>query len=932
MVTTDWRPGDDLTEAEQVVLDGSAAGALVDGGPGSYELAAMLGWGSDETIRAAVLRHLLVGGKWPVHERGVHLRGVRISGHLNLEHAVLRYPLQMECCYAPDGISLTGATVSLLSMQNCRVAGLAADALSVTRFLDFGGSMFDGPVRLMLADIRGGLSLRGCELGNPGDDGIALFAERIKVDGSVFLDSQPGRGFVADGSLRLSGASIAGDLSCAGTRLGRADRDGMSLMAAQVRVAGNVMLTSAASAGFIAEGTVNLVGADIAGNLICTGASMGGGTGQDALTAAGMKVGGGVLLGSGFSAGGAIELRGATIAANLAFRDGARLNGANGDGNALHAAVISIGQNLHIYEGFTAAGTIDLTDAEITGDAEILGAQLNGVNAAGSSISGSGMMVGGGMLLGDGLTAAGAVELRGARVAANFACRGATRLGGANAEGNSLQADALKVSGNLFICDSFTSPGAIDLVDAVIEGSLECRGVHLRGRNRRGSALHAERIAVGSQVYLDEGFRADGAIYLLGARINGNLECRGAQVGSGNSGRALYAERMTVGGDVYLDSYPGLLNFTADGTVYLLSAQIGGMLSCRGAQLRASGAAEGSFFAQRMTVDRDVYLSDGFSASGTVQLRAAVIGGSLEMAPARLQLDKRMLAVDATDLKVSGRLLWEPERPVQGRVSLEGAAIGQLQDIWTDDAGEPRENGYWPTGSRLRLDGFTYGGFTGVRQATARQRLAWIRSQYRPRLPELWENPPASRDRGGIPADDFTAQPYQQLIQAFQRVGRENGARTAAIALRRDRRKYGPLAWYRKTLDLILDIFIGYGYRVWRIVVPLAFLFTFVLAVVVVTEHNNGFEAAQNATLLHPAPRVTRCENGYPCFNAIGYTIDTVIPLIDVHQTDYWAPNAKTSWGAACEDISYAGTALGWLFATLALAGATGIVRRIDPS
>jgi hypothetical protein len=211
--------------------------------------------------------------------------------------------------------------------------------------------MFDGPVRLMLADIRGGLSLRGCELGNPGDDGIALFAERIRVDGSVFLDSQHGRGFVADGSLRLSGASITGDLSCAGARLGRADRDGTSLMAAQVKVAGNVMLTSlAASAGFSAEGTVNLVGADVAGSLICTGASMGGGAGQDALTAAGMKVGVGVLLGGGFSADGAIELRGAAITANLAFRDGARLNGVNGDGNALHASGISIGQNLYIYE------------------------------------------------------------------------------------------------------------------------------------------------------------------------------------------------------------------------------------------------------------------------------------------------------------------------------------------------------------------------------------------------------------------------------------------------------------------------------------------------------------------------------------------------------------------------------------------------------
>lgn len=932
MVATDWRPGDDLTEAEQVLRDGSATGALVDGGPGPYELTDMQAWDPDRTVRAAVLRHLLLTEDWPVHDRGVQLRGLQISGHLNLEHASLRCPLQMEGCYVPHGVSLTGATVSLLSMQNCRVAGLAGDALSVTRFLDFGGSTFDRPVRLMVADIRGGLSFRGCELDNPGDDGVVLFAERIKVDGSVFLDSQPGRAFVADGSLRLSGATITGDLSCAGAQLARADPDGTSLMATQIKVVGNVALMSLrGTTGFSAKGTVNLVGADIAGNLICSGASLGGGSGQDALTAAGMKVGGGVLLGSRFSAAGAIELRGAKIAANLAFRDGAQLNGVNADGNALHAVGISIGQNLQIYAGFSAAGAICLTDAEITGNADILGAQL-GVNPAGSSLAATGMKVGGAMVLGDGLTAAGVIEVRGTQIAANFVFQGDTRIDGANAEGNALQADALKVSGNLFIRGSFASRGAVDLVDAEIGGNLECRGVHLRGRNQKGSALHAERITVGSQVYLDQGFRADGAIYLLGARINGNLECRGAHVGSGNNGHALYAERMTVGGDVYLDSYPGQRSFTADGTVYLLSAEIGGVLSCRGAQLRASGASGGSLFAQRMIVGRDVYLNDGFSASGAIQLKAATIGGSLELAPDRLQPDKRWLAVDATDLKVSGRLRWAPERPVQGQVSLEGAAIGQLEDTWTDAGGQTRENGYWPTGGRLRLNGFTYRGFTGANQADSSQRLAWIRSQYQPRLPEPWEGMPARRSQANGRASDFAAQPYQQLVQAFQRVGRDTGARKAAIALRRDRRKYGRLTWYRKIWDWILDYSIGYGYQTWRIVAGLTLLFAVVLAFMRVAEQNNAFEAAQNATLLHPAPSATRCENGYPCFSALGYTIDTVIPLIDVHQVDYWAPNAKTSWGRACVYISYTGTALGWLFATLALAGATGIVRRIDPS
>ena len=77
-------------------------------------------------------------------------------------------------------------------MKDCYLAGLAGDALVVSRFLDFGGTTFAGPVRLMLAMIEGGLSFRGCHLSGYGDDGVALWAERIKINGDAFLDQYPG--------------------------------------------------------------------------------------------------------------------------------------------------------------------------------------------------------------------------------------------------------------------------------------------------------------------------------------------------------------------------------------------------------------------------------------------------------------------------------------------------------------------------------------------------------------------------------------------------------------------------------------------------------------------------------------------------------------------------------------------------------------------
>src|SRR5260370_31860018 len=113
---------------------------------------------------------------------------------------------------------------------------------------------------------------------------------------------------------------------------------------------------------------------------------------------------------------------------------------------------------------------------------------------------------------------------------------------------------------------------------------------------------------------------------------------------------------------------------------------------------------------------------------------------------------------------------------VSGQVNLESASVGQLDDDWSGE----QPNGYWPRGGRLRLNGFTYSSFGGDQQATVKQRLAWIRSQYEPR----------ARDS---PAD-FATQPYEQLAAVYPQAGQDTQASKVAIARRADLRKYGNLS------------------------------------------------------------------------------------------------------------------------------------------
>ena len=83
---------------------------------------------------------------------------------------------------------------------------------------------------------------------------------------------------------------------------------------------------------------------------------------------------------------------------------------------------------------------------------------------------------------------------------------------------------------------------------------------------------------------------------------------------------------------------------------------------------------------------------------------------------------------------------------------------------------------------------------------------------------------------------------------------------------------------------------------------------------------------------LRPAPKPTaaNCTRNYPCFSPVGYAIDTVIPIVNVHQADYWGPNASAQFGWFFVYASWAGIVLGWALATLTVAGYTNLVRNTD--
>jgi len=594
-----------------------------------------------------------------------------------------------------------------------------------------------------------------------------------------------------------------------------------------------VLLDSAGDQGtFTAKGAIRLCGADITGQLNMSGARLNGAnTDGNALNAEGIKVGGAVLLESlpscdkrTFTAKGAIRLLGADITGQLAMR-GARLNAANTDGNALVADWIKVGGAVFLDSAgdqgtFTAKGAIRLASADITGELNMSGARLNG----------------------------------------------------ANTDGNALDAEGIKVGGDVYLGSAgdkrtFAAKGAIRLFGADITGQLNMSGARLNGANTDGNALDAEGIKVGGGVFLqslpsgDKGtFAAKGAIRLLGADITGQLCMRGARLnGADNDGDAVVADWIKVGGAVFLDSAGDQGTFTAKGAIRLASADIAGQLVMHGARLNAAVKDGNALTAFRMKVGDDVYLGDrmvpassgdqsAFTATGTLWLVDARLGASLSLAGA--ELAKKAVALNAEGIQITRKLFWRPARPVLGQVNLEGAAAGELDDDWTGT--RLKQNGYWPPDTRL--DGFIYTAIGADNKASVNDRLHWIRGKNKGKTRRC------SRSKGTTSDADagavFASGPYEQLFQVYQRAGNDTDARKVAIAERRDQRKLGRLRWHRKIFNQLLDYTIGYGFQTWRALIGLAGLYAFVLVVSLIALHHNGsiVPVPQNAIGILPQP------------------------------------------------------------------------------
>jgi hypothetical protein len=421
--------------------------------------------------------------------------------------------------------------------------------------------------------------------------------------------------------------------------------------------------------------------------------------------------------------------------------------------------------------------------------------------------------------------------------------------------------------------------------------------------------------------------RIAGTLYLSNAAVPfpmiiarcliGNVDLSDAETRTmdfhGSSINNLNGQGVSVNGDLLINN-----GLTASGSVDLTDAKIAGDLRCNSAHFKKTPESVAVALAQ---IKRNAYF-DKIDTLGKIRLNRSTINGDLDFNNAHFlgienaDHDGHAQVATAAQLQaafvtVGGTLFWQNvSLSPTTLIDLSSTSVGTLWDDEND----------WPASPFLYLDGFVYRKIAAQAPMTAGRRLEWLRRQPK----------------------DFRPQPYQQLAQVFEEAGLQGDA--TAVRVASEQEAYESATIGNLTSDgvrfwsFLLRWTIGYGYRPFLALIPIVFFVLLGTALFwsgyergVLTPVNKDaseyFEKVRqvrsNPHLIVPSPPA-----GYQPFNALFYSLETFLPLVKLHQEDNWLPNAalKRKWGTGLRYYLWIHILAGWFFSAMLVAGVTGLV------
>ena len=364
------------------------------------------------------------------------------------------------------------------------------------------------------------------------------------------------------------------------------------------------------------------------------------------------------------------------------------------------------------------------------------------------------------------------------------------------------------------------------------------------------------------------------------------IEVHAAKIGDPAKEKELDLDAVTVSVPLYFKS----CNFEV--SVRLIDANL--------RWLDLTGSRIPGLRADGVTVSGSVLLREGFHAGGDLFLNGAEIGGQLEFSGAHFSEASSLILQNTT---VKRAFFWRglaANSPV--RLDLRHASVGPLGD----------DEQSWPSKGNLKLDGFVYESI-GEGPTGADKRLQWLARQ----------------------PDVFVPQPYRQLAKVLRDAGDDGGAGDVLIAMENARLRHGSLNFTQRAVHRMLGLTVGYGYKPLRALWYIAFFV--LLGTILFSWGRNSNVIVEVDAKYAPA--------AFHGFSPFVYSLESFLPLVNLRMAEHWMPDpsanptplllpftnqlapAPPSLGRYLQWYLWLHILLGWFFASMLIAGVTGLVR-----
>jgi uncharacterized protein YjbI with pentapeptide repeats len=402
--------------------------------------------------------------------------------------------------------------------------GLIANGLHVRRNIDLSGTVISGVHRstasvamtsaiwLTEARLGGRLLCVGTVIDTEADR--AVQADRVFIAGDIRMIN----GFRANAEIRLIAMELRGSFDLSGANFDPAGVVALDL--SEARIGGSVFLRdraadAAASAtgypGTIVNGRIEMGRATVGGTLHLRNANLRardsadgrGPTGDHgalvraAVIAPHLRVDGQILIGERTEVHGALVLDGSTLSGGMQVSSDARISNPGGYclsfGGATLESLRCIRTRLQ--------GTIDLSDARVTGAIDLSYATLSDANMQYPNdrhlVHGSRLLVDGDLRFDGARALGGALHFRSAEIGGMLEASGAQLH---NPRRITLSLHQAQVAGTVQLSDGFRSEGRVVLNRAVIGGRLRCDGASFEQQQEPPTQVSVEDLGAGAAV------------------------------------------------------------------------------------------------------------------------------------------------------------------------------------------------------------------------------------------------------------------------------------------------------------------------------------------------------------------------------------------------------------------------------------------------